>query len=715
MATIALCMIVKNEEKNLPILLESVRGCFDEIHITDTGSTDQTIEYLTQAHRDNRFGVPIYLHYFTWVNDFGAARNFSFSHHTCDYSMWMDGDDSLTNKDAFIDWKHSLMHTNDQWLATYHYAYNEKHEPICSFARERVVRRGSAEWKYFVHEGLSMTREHSAAYVLSWAIQHRRSAEDLAQDKGRNLALFEKNQVHADARMTYYWGKEMFENGKPLDAFPKLMEAIADDKLAGHDRVMGVQYATLCALTLNQPERAMQLAFQGLQLAPTRAEFFVMIGDAHIKMGKLEFAIPYYRAAKNCEWHPTEGKVTGPIFAHRDSYSLWPSHQLARLLFQKGDMDGARRELDGILFPTSETEVIRKELDNIIEKTHIPANGVKCDDIVISGHPQGLYEWDEEVAKTRGVGGSEIACIKMARALHELTGRKVLVFNNRERELDCGGVAYRPARDLADYVRAYEPKVHIAWRHASRLTHAPSYVWCHDLFAPGIDQTQNYDKILCLSNFHKEYVRHLFGIATDKIIVTRNGLDLSRWGFERPAKVRNRVVFTSSPDRGLDRAIRIMDEVVKVIPDATLHVYYGFDNMIKMGKLPEATKLEVMMAERPYIRMRGNLEQGRLAKELCEAEVWLYPTNFDETFAISALEAATSWVYPVVRNKGALPNTLENVPSSILAYDADDAAYVKEVVASLQFKRWELVRDLYKPEQTSWMNIALEWRDIMGL
>jgi len=42
--SISLCIIVKNEEHNLPRLLKSVEGCFDEICITDTGSTDKTVE-----------------------------------------------------------------------------------------------------------------------------------------------------------------------------------------------------------------------------------------------------------------------------------------------------------------------------------------------------------------------------------------------------------------------------------------------------------------------------------------------------------------------------------------------------------------------------------------------------------------------------------------------------------------------------------------------
>lgn len=44
-STISLCMIVKNEVKNLPRCLDSTHNLVDEeIIVVDTGSTDETID-----------------------------------------------------------------------------------------------------------------------------------------------------------------------------------------------------------------------------------------------------------------------------------------------------------------------------------------------------------------------------------------------------------------------------------------------------------------------------------------------------------------------------------------------------------------------------------------------------------------------------------------------------------------------------------------------
>ncbi|MDD2208634.1 MAG: glycosyltransferase, partial [Bacilli bacterium] len=71
MITWSLCMIVKNEEKNIENCLKSCHQLFDEIIIVDTGSTDQT-KKIVSKYTDKIYD-------FKWINDFSAARNYSFS------------------------------------------------------------------------------------------------------------------------------------------------------------------------------------------------------------------------------------------------------------------------------------------------------------------------------------------------------------------------------------------------------------------------------------------------------------------------------------------------------------------------------------------------------------------------------------------------------------------------------------------------------------
>ena len=84
---VSLTMIVRDEEKNLPRCLESVRGVFDEIVVLDTGSKDRTIEIARS------FGARVFD--FVWVDDFAAARNAALARATGDYAFWLDADDLI--------------------------------------------------------------------------------------------------------------------------------------------------------------------------------------------------------------------------------------------------------------------------------------------------------------------------------------------------------------------------------------------------------------------------------------------------------------------------------------------------------------------------------------------------------------------------------------------------------------------------------------------
>ena len=103
MATISLCMIVKNEEAVLERCLDRIADLMDEIIIIDTGSTDRTKELAA------KYTSKVYD--FKWTNDFSAARNFSFSKATMEYIYTADADEILdeANRERFRRLKLALL------------------------------------------------------------------------------------------------------------------------------------------------------------------------------------------------------------------------------------------------------------------------------------------------------------------------------------------------------------------------------------------------------------------------------------------------------------------------------------------------------------------------------------------------------------------------------------------------------------------------------
>jgi glycosyltransferase involved in cell wall biosynthesis len=87
--TIALAMIVRNEEKVIERCLRSVIPLIDSWVICDTGSSDRTREVVA----DTLAGVPGHLHDSTWI-DFGHNRTelLGFAHGVADYLLLIDAD-----------------------------------------------------------------------------------------------------------------------------------------------------------------------------------------------------------------------------------------------------------------------------------------------------------------------------------------------------------------------------------------------------------------------------------------------------------------------------------------------------------------------------------------------------------------------------------------------------------------------------------------------
>ena len=84
---LSVCYIVKNEEKNLPLSLETVKDFADELIVVDTGSTDDTKKIALDA------GATVLD--FAWRDDFAAARNFALDHATGDWIVFPDADEGF--------------------------------------------------------------------------------------------------------------------------------------------------------------------------------------------------------------------------------------------------------------------------------------------------------------------------------------------------------------------------------------------------------------------------------------------------------------------------------------------------------------------------------------------------------------------------------------------------------------------------------------------
>lgn len=131
--TVSACLIVKNEARNLPRCLDSIRRGVDEIVVLDTGSTDDTCEVARKHGADVVVSEPewsIEIAGMRMLSDFGAARNRSLELASGDWALIVDADHAYVwpTLDAVREATRSDQH--DTFTLWYHMAARPDARPV---------------------------------------------------------------------------------------------------------------------------------------------------------------------------------------------------------------------------------------------------------------------------------------------------------------------------------------------------------------------------------------------------------------------------------------------------------------------------------------------------------------------------------------------------------------------------------------------------------
>lgn len=96
---LSICMMVKDEEKNLKRCLDSIRNLMKQINseliIVDTGSKDKTVE-IAKKYTDK-------VYYHEWENDFSKSRNYTLLYATGKWVLLIDADEELDEIEGIIE------------------------------------------------------------------------------------------------------------------------------------------------------------------------------------------------------------------------------------------------------------------------------------------------------------------------------------------------------------------------------------------------------------------------------------------------------------------------------------------------------------------------------------------------------------------------------------------------------------------------------------
>lgn len=339
-----------------------------------------------------------------------------------------------------------------------------------------------------------------------------------------------------------------------------------------------------------------------------------------------------------------------------------------------------------------------------------------------------------DTLETKDLGGSETAALCTAEALGEM-GHKVTVFSECEKPGPYGKVLYQPLnlwerlaatnphdvsiiqRTVQPFLRPLASKLHWMWVHDLGLRPQSQDLW---------SIVWNLDKILAVSEWHREQYSSGMGITKDRIYATRNGLRLDKLPTPKPLaeRDRNTIVYAARPERGLDRLLQdIMPRLLKANPEIKLKIF-AYDNVTEQMRGYYQSLMQKAKEFGDSVEWVGSLTQAKLHEVYASAGAYVYPTpgyaspQFREVSCISAMESMACGLPFISSALGALPETLHPEAGVLIGGHTDptyDDRFAKAVLDVLSDDgKWSAMSaaGIAHAKGLGWAGVAKDWTDL---
>jgi tetratricopeptide (TPR) repeat protein len=343
-------------------------------------------------------------------------------------------------------------------------------------------------------------------------------------------------------------------------------------------------------------------------------------------------------------------------------------------------------------------------------------------------------EWDATTMDAEGLGGSETWAVELSRAMSVQCDCDVVVFCKKAPS--AGSETFLPISHLYEFLAQRDVLACIVSRYAEYIPLAIKakkvrkiIFALHDIAVPNlmIPKHPKLERIVTLTPWHRDQFLSLFPEFESRIVVK---------GYGFPQALRNaaesrclippkRFIYSSFPNRGLVHLLRMWPDIRTLIPDARLDVFADLDGeWANLHYTDTMCEIKSRVRDLPGVVLRGWVGKKELYTAWAEADVWLYPCVFEETFCLTALEAASSRTLCIVPPLAALRHTVRH--GIVVEGDPGEEQWKRQVLERLR----EIVHDPEKQEevrsivranymwvgQGPWARVAREWLvDILGL
>ena len=671
---ICLAMIVKDSGPDFENVLRENLPFFDRWCILDTGSTDGTQETIKRVLKDKK-GT---LYNEPFVN-FRDSRNrcLELAGHTCQFICTLDDTYALKGNirkfltevrgDTFADSFSLMIQSNDS-----------------EYYSNRVIKSCTGlRYIHTIHEvitqenNINVTVPFDQAYILDHRSEYMEKRTNDRKQFDLELLFKELEQTPDDPRTLYYIAQtygciddeinrvKYFELRIKQDGY--IQEKI--DALFELARCYNfkVHPETLKLIKPGQKlsekhwKRCHDLYLQAHLLDRNRPDSLYFIGIHYYLEKDIAKAYSYFKKAFEIGYpihsqyslKPTISYHFLPKFLAEICYSVDDYRlglQATRLFLSKNKESGNYWNLMCSWYN------IHKQLDVMPSLVKYPIDDKNIFCIVTDG---GWEPWTGRDIETKGLGGSETWVIETARCLQQ--DFNVVVFCNTKVSEIYDGVGYNPVELFAEFISKNVVEYCVISRYTEYIPVAlKGYaknvsVILHDLLSPEL-VIPVHPKLKCmfgLTEWHQEHIKAQF---PHSIKYNHYGIN----EIQETKKIAGSFIYSSFPNRGLVVLLQMWPEIKQILPHATLNVYCDLEHPWTNKFYPKMMKTIKGLIHQENVVLHGWVSKKDLNLAWAQTEYWLYPCIFEETFCLTALEAAISKTLVITNGLAGLSETAKH-------------------------------------------------------
>jgi len=234
---------------------------------------------------------------------------------------------------------------------------------------------------------------------------------------------------------------------------------------------------------------------------------------------------------------------------------------------------------------------------------------------------------------------------------------------------------------------------------------------------------KQYDWYVFNSHWNYEKFRYFFDVPTDRCVVIKNGTNNfpKRKIYKKGDPVK--ILHHNTPWRGLNVLLRAMQEVKD--PNITLDVYSScevYGNDFKKQNDEQFKPLYEQAEKLTNVNYIGYKPNEYILEHITDYDLYVYPSIFEETSCVSAMEALAAGVHVITNNYGALYETCSEWPVYVNYSDnyetmAKDTAEAIKVAASYLHESFiqqhlDEQQKFYK-RFYNWGKKGIEWKSFL--